>query len=258
MIDTIVVYTLLFLFGISIGSFLNVCIYRLPRGEGIVKRSSHCPGCGQKIKFYDLFPVFSFLALGGKCRHCGAGISPRYMVVELLCALIWMFLFYTLGITWTFLFFAVLSAALIVITFTDIEFTEIPNEVVLTLLVAGIIYNIVSFDLNFTINSVIGFFAASVPMLIMGMIKKGGMGMGDVKLMAVCGLFIGWKCILLAMFLGAVAACLFVILQIIIGRREKGAAIVFGPFLSIGILVSGLYGEALIDWYFNLILQNSF
>ena len=255
MTDVIVVYSLVFLYGISIGSFLNVCIYRIPRGESIVKNVSHCTACGQKIKVFDLIPVFSYIALRGKCRGCGAKISPRYMTVEMLCAALWMFLFYNLGFTWRFLFFAVMSAALIVITLTDIEFTEIPDKVVLTLLAAGVIYNIVSFDLHFTVNSVVGFFAASVPLYIMAVVTNGGMGGGDIKLMAVCGLFVGWRCILLAMFIGAVAACLFTLVQALAGKRREDKGVVFGPFLSVGIIAAGLYGEPLIEWYLSLFVN---
>ena len=250
--EQLILLIAIFIFGSIFGSFLNVCIYRIPRKESIATAPSHCTSCGERIKPYDLIPILSYIFLGGKCRACRARISARYPLVELLNALGYVLIFTVFGNTPWFYFGAVMYSALIVITFTDIDTMEIPNEVIIFLLIVGVAFNLTQWDWWVALDAFIGFFAASVTMFLLGSMFGEGIGGGDVKLMAVCGLFLGWANILLAMFLGAFVACTFVAVQALAGKREKGAVIKFGPFLALGIMTAYLYGDCMVTAYLSL------
>jgi len=247
------IYTYVLILGVIIGSFLNVCIWRIPRKEGIVIAPSHCVNCGARIKPYDLIPVASYIILLGRCRNCKAKISFQYPAVELLTGLGFVFLYWFYGLSVTLIFFLALYAALVALSFIDAEHRIIPDGIIIFLLTAGLLYNIVSFDLSAAISSAIGFFAASVPLYILAMVTNGGMGGGDIKFMAVCGLFLGWERILLAMFAGAVFACIAVLIGMLFKLREKKRTVVFGPFLSAGVMLSLLYGERIIGMYLKIL-----
>ena len=245
-------YTFFFLYGLLFGSFLNVCIYRLPLNKSIVKPPSACPKCNYQIKWYENIPLFSYIFLNGKCKGCKEKISLRYPIIELLCGLIMMGLYYYFGLTFELAFVSLIVLALVAVTFIDIDHKLILDKMVIFILVIGIIYEIVVRPVPI-LEGVIGFFAASVPLLIIAILSKGGIGGGDIKLMAVVGVFLGWKGVLVAMFLGAVVGAIFGIVTIILKLKKRKDIIPFGPFLCLGILVSILYGGQLINWYVNLI-----
>ena len=194
-----------FVFGLLIGSFLNVCIYRIPAGKSIVKPGSHCYSCGHDLGALDLIPVLSWIFLGGKCRYCSVKISSRYAIVELLTAVLFTAVWYVYFISPIAMgLFLVLTGVLITITFTDIDSMIIPNEIVIFGLIFGVATMILVAAGVFIPTyskwweGLLGAFAGAMPLLLIGLLgkliyKKDAMGGGDVKLMFMVGLFLGWK-----------------------------------------------------------------
>lgn len=242
---------IVFIFGTLVGSFLNVCIYRIPLNQEIVYTPSHCMNCGVGIKWYELIPVISWLALKGQCRYCKTKLSPQYPIIELINGLAYTFMVYSFGLTTTTVVFAILFSSLLVISMIDVKYMIIPNGIVIFLFVMGII-NTVFFTHSY-IDSLIGFFAVSTILLIINIVTGGQMGMGDVKLMAVCGIIIGWKGILLSLFIGSIFGSIIGLILIAIKVNGKKQEIPFGPYLSLGIMIAALYGNELIEMYLNLI-----
>lgn len=244
-------YCLILLLGLLIGSFLNVCIYRIPRKESIVKGSSHCTVCNTRIKAYDLIPVFSFLILRGKCRNCKSKISIRYPLVELTNFILYALILFTYGVSLQTVLYCALASTLIVISMIDSDTQEIPNGLILFLLCLS--------PLSFIINEIpfwhklIGFFAASGILFILTCLTD-GFGGGDIKLMAACGLLIGYRNILLALFIGIIIGGIIGAFHLL-KKREKGATMPFGPSLSIGIMVASLYGDMIIRWYVETLFK---
>jgi leader peptidase (prepilin peptidase)/N-methyltransferase len=257
----VLLYALVFIFGSIIGSFLNVCIYRIPRDQSIVWPSSRCPSCGAPIRAWDNIPILSFLLLGGKCRNCKAKISFRYPLVEALNALSYIVLLWRFGPEWAFLVYAVFCSALIVITFIDLDFQIIPDRITLPGIPAGLLAG--SFLLpdpflraeplgwkGSLIGAVSGFlFYYFVAVAGEKIFKKEAMGGGDIKLMAMVGAFLGWKGIILTTFLGSLFGSVIGIFMILFRGREKGSLIPFGPFLALGSAVSLFFGQEIIFWY---------
>lgn len=258
MVD-IAVLVFTFLLGMILGSFVNVCIYRIPKKISIVTPPSSCTNCGYKIKWYDNIPVLSYLILGGKCRKCGEPISIQYPLVEMFTGFIIALMFITLGLTIDMLFLSILVVILIVIAGIDIKTMLIPNGTVIALLVLGLLYS--GFRLIFPgatafpikwFDPLIGFFIASLPLLLLAVLSKGGMGGGDIKLMAVAGVFLGWKGALVAMVVGSIVGAIVSLLLIALGKKSRKDLIPFGPFLCIGILFAALFTQGLISWYLGL------
>lgn len=268
----------IFLVGLLIGSFLNVCIYRIPNEKSIVSPPSSCPNCSNKIKWYDLFPVVSYLMLGGKCRHCGVKISPRYMYVELLTGVLFLVCFLVFGLTGQMLAYLVLTSILITITFIDIDYRIIPDPIMIFGLITGIIFIVLRFvpELNAPLwdnvkSGLLGMLCGAGPLIIINLltlliIKRDGIGHGDIKLMGVVGLFLGMKNIILALVLGIVIAGLFSVFVLRKRNKEEDEAedeqeennglslheIPFGPYLAVGCFISMLYGNQIINWYLSL------
>ncbi|MEG0614998.1 MAG: prepilin peptidase [Oscillospiraceae bacterium] len=245
-------YTILFLivfcFGIIIGSFLNVCILRLPKGESLIKRSSHCMTCGEKIKVRDLVPLFSWLFLRGKCRNCGEKISSRYPIVEALNGIMWVLAFVKFDFTITAVLYALLFSALIVVGFMDWDTQEINLGVLAFIGILGVGAIFLLKDVTLA-SHLIGAVAISIPFLIIALITK-GIGIGDVLLMAGAGLFLGLKGILVAAFVGIILACA---VGLIIKLVKKQSRFAFGPWLSVGIAFSAFFGTTIANFYINLI-----
>lgn len=248
---TIPITALIILLGLIIGSFLNVCIYRIPLSRTVVKGRSYCPSCGNLISWYWNIPVLSYLILKGRCKYCGEQISPVYPLVEILNALLTYAAFLLYGFSIMTIFAAVFFSALLVISFIDLKHQIIPDGLVVFLLLLGAThagYQI--FFLNepwFTFA--IGIAAASLPLFLLGLVFPDGLGGGDVKLMAAAGLFLGWKLILLALFLGNFAALFYVLARFLLGKFNRRTPIPFGPFLSLGMIGAMLFGDQLIDVY---------
>jgi len=250
---------LVFIFGAIAGSFLNVCIYRLPKGESIVSPGSHCPKCKKPIRWYDNIPILSYLILRGRCRFCKAPISPRYIIVELITAALAMALFMVFGTGPKFVGYGLLSAGLIVATFVDLEIREIPDEISLGGLVAGLIFVSVSPGMlsaaswnKALILSILGAAAGGGSIYLMGffgemVFKKEAMGGGDVKLMAMIGAFLGWKLALLTFFLAPIFGSVAGLIQ----KAKDGPSIIpYGPYLSLAAIASIFWGDKILSIIF--------
>ncbi len=242
--------------GAVIGSFLNVCIYRIPRSQSIVFPGSHCPTCGKSIAFYDNIPILSYLLLRGKCRNCRAPISFRYPLVEALNAAFYLILFSKFGWapdTWMYGFFV---SALIVISFIDLDFRIIPDRLSLGGILLG-------FAASFLIRRVTplqslfgillgGGFLFLVASLYEKIAHKEGMGGGDIKLLAMIGAFLGWQAIPFVILVSSFVGAFLGIIMIIILKKDAKFAIPFGPFLSFGAILYLFIGQEIVHWYLNL------
>ncbi len=237
-----------FLFALTIGSFLNVCIYRLPKGEDIVHTDSHCMSCGYRLKWYDLIPVFSWLFLRGRCRKCGERISVQYPLVELANGLIWVGLVYTNGFTITGFAYCAASSALLVLSVIDWRTYEIPVGCNIWILLAGVA-NLIAHRGQW-LDFLIGFACVS-GLLLLILVASGGraMGGGDVKLMAAAGLLLGWQKIIFAFGIGCILGSVLHLIRMKVQGKDRVLA--FGPYLSMGILFSMMWGQWLIDWYIS-------
>lgn len=235
------------LFGIVIGSFLNVCIFRIPLKEDIAVERSHCMHCGHVLSWYELIPLFSFIIQGGKCRACKEKISIQYPLVEALNGILWGVVALIWGISWSTLIFCFATSVLIVISVIDIRTKEIPFSLNIALFALGIAR--VATDYKNWLTYLIGFFAVSVVLLLILLISKGkAMGGGDVKLMAAAGLLLGWEGIILAFIIGCVLGSV-IHLTIMAVNKKKDHELAFGPYLSAGIYLTIIFGAYIINWY---------
>jgi leader peptidase (prepilin peptidase)/N-methyltransferase len=247
----------IFIFGLCIGSFLNVCIYRLPESKSIVQPRSMCPHCGTLIRFYDNIPILSYILLKGKCRHCSTPIALRYPVVELISGAFALGVYLKYGIGFEAAIYYALIATLIVITFIDIDHQIIPDVVTLP----GIpIFFAASFALKQLtfVESILGILVGGGSLFLVAWLyhllaKKEGMGGGDIKLLAMMGAIIGWKGVLFTIFVASAVGTLAGMLIILKTRKTMKLAVPFGPFLAIGGIIYILFGPQLISWYFNLL-----
>jgi prepilin signal peptidase PulO-like enzyme (type II secretory pathway) len=240
------------LFGLCIGSFLNVCVYRIPIGMKVYEGRSICPCCRSGLHALDLIPVVSYIILRGKCRHCGCHISPIYPIVELLTGLLFVAAFYFYGLSLQTLLVWVLSSVLVVASFIDIHTLEIPDGVSLWIAAVGIASFFVP-DLVWW-QRLLGSLVAASPLLIILLVSKGNaMGMGDIKLMAAVGLILGYKLSLFALFSATVFGAVIGLLLIILKKKGKRDEIPFVPMLSFGILFALFFGNDIISWYLSLL-----
>lgn len=238
---------LIFILGILIGSFLNVCIYRIPENISVAKGFSFCPTCKKRIMPYDLIPVFSYVFLKGACRNCQTKISIKYPLVELLTGILFVLTFNQLGLTMLTGLTFVLVAVLVVISFIDLKLQIIPDGLVAIIFVTGIAA--IFFSGRSPWEHIIGFFAVSLLLLLIALITGGGMGGGDIKLMGAAGLFLGWKLVLLSLMIASVVGAVISIGLLVSKKADRKSMVPFGPFLSIGIFISALYGDAILLWY---------
>lgn len=249
MLPTILFSIVVFLYGIIIGSFLNVCIYRIPKKENIVTTRSHCMSCGYQLKWYDLIPLFSWLALGGRCRKCRAKISVQYPLVEALNGVLYLIVFLCYGVSIETLLYCLMASALLALSVIDFRTFEIPVGFNVLIAVLGLVR--VLTDLTNWREYAVGFFAVSAVLYIIYVITKGrGIGGGDIKLMAASGLLLGWKCNVLAFLLGCIIGSVIHLLRMRLTKAEHVLAM--GPYLSVGIYISALWGTRMIDWYLSL------
>lgn len=245
-----------FIFGTLVGSFLNVCICRLPKDESIVSPPSHCPFCSYQIRWYDNIPLLSYLFLRGKCRGCGTRISIQYPFVELLNGVLTMLLFLRFGPTPAFAALFLFCSALVVITFIDIEHQIIPDEISLPGIVVGFV---LSFFLqgHGWLNSLLGILLGGGSLLLVAysyqlLTGKEGMGGGDIKLLAMMGAFLGWKAVPFIIFASSLIGSVFGISIMLLQKKDSKLAIPFGPYLAVGAVLYIFYGKALIRWYLGL------
>ncbi|MCW5787961.1 MAG: prepilin peptidase [Nitrospira sp.] len=251
-------YVIVFLFGAVIGSFLNVCIHRLPREESVAWPSSHCPSCGKPIASYDNIPIVSYLILRGRCRTCGVPIAIRYPLVEAANALGYLMIFGMFGFSGEAYVYAGLFSALIVITGTDLSHTMIPDAVTVPAIVIGLLCAAVILPIG-VVDSLLGVVLGGGLLWALAwaspyVFGKEGMGGGDIKLMAMVGAFIGWKPALLAIMIGSFLGSVVGVGLMALGIMRRDQYIPFGPFLAAGSLLALLFHQPLFDWYWSLIV----
>ncbi len=239
--------------GALIGSFLNVCIYRLPRQESIAWPGSHCPQCAHPIAWYDNIPILSYVALRGRCRYCAVGIPFHYPFIEALNALGYMGLLWFFGLSWTTAAYGVFYSALLVVAGTDLSHKIIPNVVTFPGVLIGLVCAATVLPIGF-MGSVLGVLVGGGILWLLAwaspyLFGKEGMGGGDIKLLAMIGAFLGWKLsvmtIMIGSLLGSIVGIALIALQVI--KRED--YIPFGPFLVCGALVALFFGQFILDWY---------
>ena len=250
MLPTIFLYIIIFLYGIVIGSFLNVCIYRIPNKENIVSTGSHCMKCGCQLKWYDLIPVFSYLVLGGRCRKCKERISVQYPLIEMLNGCLYLLVFYRFGMSVDSLLYCLLFSALLTLSVIDFRTYEIPPGINWFIFGLGLIRVIT--DLTHWLDYAVGLLSVSVFLFLLIIITKGrGMGGGDMKLMAATGIVLGWKCNILAFLLGCIIGSVVHLLRMKL--TKEGHVLALGPYLAVGVAIAILWGEKLIAWYMGFL-----
>ncbi len=246
----IMLYLYVFILGVVVGSFCNVCILRIPLGEDFVKTPSHCTNCGKRLCFWELVPIFSYLALRGKCSKCKNKISPQYILIEISNGLLWLAVFFFYGFTLDTLLGCLLVSTLLVLSVIDARTTEIPIQTTIFIGVLGVLRTALHFD-NFELH-MFGFIAITLVLFIMYFFSNGkAIGGGDVKLMAGCGLFLGLAQVVFAF----VFACLVGSVVHIVRMKffNAGRVLAMGPYLAFGVFISFLFGEQIIQWYFGLL-----
>lgn len=243
--------------GALIGSFLNVCIFRLPREESIAWPGSHCPACSQSIAYYDNIPLVSYLWLGGRCRSCHAPISLRYPLVEAINALGYLAIVWSFGPTWTAALYVLMFSALVVVTGTDLTHKIIPNVITLPGIAIGLVGAATVLPVGL-INALLGAAIGGGILWLLAWLSpylfgKEGMGGGDIKLLAMVGSFLGWKPALLTIMIGSLAGSVIGISLIALRLMKRDDYIPFGPFLVLGALLSMFFTQSLLDWYQGLL-----
>jgi len=244
---------IVFLLGLIIGSFSNVCIYRIPKNESIIFPASRCPNCHTPIKAIDNIPILSYLLLKGKCRQCGEKISIRYPIVEFLSGVIYLLIFLVYGRSGQSIIYALLSSALIIISFIDLDKQIIPDEISLPGIIIGFILSIFVPYISY-FNSILGIIIGGgiiflIALAGLAIFKKEAMGGGDVKLAAMIGAFIGWKYIIISLFIGFFIGAIAGILLILSKIKSRDDMVPFGPFIALGSLITILWGENILSWY---------
>lgn len=242
------------LYGLVIGSFLNVVIYRLPRPIGFAVGRSRCPHCSRQLKWHHNIPLFSYLFLKGKCAYCSGKISVRYPVVEAVNALLYAYFYHQFGISPDFLVFSAMSSALIVIFFIDLDFQIIPDAITLPGMIIGLGISFLPEGIGI-VDSVVGLVAGGGSLYLIALLgdrlfKKESMGGGDIKMAAMLGSFLGWQKIILVFIVSAVIGLVVSLVAMVFSSRlRQNRVIPFGPFLAMAALLSIVYGERIIDYY---------
>ena len=269
------------LFGAMIGSFLNVCICRVPEGKSIVTPGSHCPRCGKAIRWYDNLPLISFLLLRGRCRHCHGSISVQYPLVEGVTALLSLLLFMRFGPSLQYVIYFAFAAALVVVTVIDLYHQIIPNVIslpgiaagllaswflpnpaLLDGLLRGLLFQAGRIGVNLSnhaafVDSLLGILLGGGSLLLVihlyyWLRKAEGMGGGDVKLLAMVGGFLGWKAVIVTIIFSSFIGSIVGVALMVRKGKDLKYAIPYGPFLSLGAMMALFYGEGLIVWYLTL------
>ena len=245
---TLILSIIIFLYGIVIGSFLNVLIYRIPKHENIATKRSHCMECGYQLKWYDLIPLFSYLFLRGRCRKCGTRISIQYPIIEAANGILYVLIFLRYGLTIETLLYCLLFSALLALSVIDFRTFEIPVGFNIFILILGLIR--VATDYKNWLLYLIGLVSVSLFLFAIFAITKGrGIGGGDVKLMAATGLLLGWKLNLLGFVMGCILGSIIHIIRMKVSK--EGRTLAMGPYLSLGVVLTVFFGEYIISWYMS-------
>ncbi len=248
-----------FFFGASIGSFLNVCIHRVPLGLSIATPKSRCPSCKSQILFYDNIPIMSYLFLRGKCRRCGSRISAEYPLVEAFTAILFVALYWRFGPGAEFFVYAFFVSALMAISFIDLHIRIIPNVISIPGIAVGFLLSFVLYEppMRALLTSASGIILGGGTLFVVAtgyyyVTGKEGMGGGDVKLLAMIGAFLGWKGVIFTLMASSLIGSLIGIFLMLFRGKGGKDAIPFGPFLSLGALLYVFFGEAVVNWYLSL------
>ena len=242
------------LFGACVGSFLNVCIYRLPRRESLLWPGSRCTSCGRSLSWYENVPILGWMALGGRCRTCRAPVSWMYPAVEIITALTFVSGYLLYGLTPLAAVRVLFACALIVLFVTDLQHKILPNVITLPGIVVGFAFSL--FLPPGWRDSLIGIVAGGGVLFAIAetyyrVRGEEGLGMGDVKLLGMIGAFLGWKLVLLTLVLASFTGSVFGVALITSGRGSMKYALPFGTFLAVGALVAAIWGTPIVDWYFG-------
>lgn len=246
---SITILFFVFFVGLSLGSFSNVCIYRIPLKLSIVRPGSYCPNCKTPLKILDNIPILSYIFLKGRCRYCQQRIGWRYPAVELLTGILFVILYTKFDLP-VFIVYAILVTSLVIITFIDIDYQIIPNVITLP----GILIGLVSAYLflpHSIISAIIGLLGGGGLLLLLAVLYPGGMGSGDIKMVAMLGTLLGWQKIFLTIFIGSLIGSIIGIALILLKKKGRKAKIPFGPYLALGAVLSILFGNNLIDYYLS-------
>ncbi len=251
------------LLGLATGSFLNVCIYRIPLGESVVFPPSHCPSCMNSIKWYDNIPVISYILLKGKCRSCGEKISIRYPVIELLNCVLWVLTFIFAKDLEQCLFGFAFSSMLVVVAAVDLEHMEIPDLFSVSILILAVLRtgtlilfgnDVKTVLIDHGVGALVGsVLLTALYFLILKLTKKEGLGGGDVKFTFACGAFLGWKEVLFGIGLSAYIGLIVLVILAVVRKRSLKEAFPYGPFLAAGYFIAFLYFKDIFTWYINFI-----
>ena len=243
---------LLFVLGLLVGSFLNVCIYRLPRRESLNWPGSHCTACDRPLSWYENIPLVSWLVLRGRCRTCHTPISPVYPIIEALTGLVFLTAFELYALTPLLAVRLLFACAMIVLFVIDLQHRILPNVITVPGVVVGFAVSLwlppgwLSSSLGLLLGGGVLFLIGEVYYRTRGV---EGMGMGDVKMLAMIGAFLGWPLMLLTLILATFSGAIVGLAMIVSGRGGAKAALPFGTFLAVGALVSAVVGQPIVDWY---------
>ena len=244
---------IIFIFGLIIGSFLNVVIYRIPKDESIVMERSYCPNCKIQLKWIDLLPVISFFLTKGKCRYCSKDISWQYPGVEFLTGFLFLALYLKFGLTVKFGALLLLTSLIIASSVIDYQLQIIPNELNYFGIIIGLILAL-AFDYISIKLALLGLVIPALFLLLIAIITKGGMGLGDVKFAAMIGTFIGAKFTLIGIFLGALIGSVIGLILMIRDKKYRKSKLPFGPLIALGVVGMIFWGQMIINFYFRLIM----
>lgn len=239
--------------GLFIGSFLNVVGLRIPKRESIVTLPSHCPACKHRLGILDLVPIFSYLFLRGRCRHCGVKISPLYALFELITALLFVYSYITLGFQLELVIAWIFISILVSITISDLHTKLIPNKIIFPGMIVFLILRIFTHPLPYT-DYLIGFLVGGGIFYFIAIISRGGMGGGDIKLLAMIGLVLGWQLTLVTILLSSVIGVVFSGILLLLGKIKRKEPIPFGPYIALAAVIAYFWGDQLISWYVNLLI----
>lgn len=244
-----------FVLGAVIGSFLNVCIYRIPAGESIVSPPSHCPKCGNPIRWYQNIPIVSYLLLRGRCGFCKVKIPVRYALVEALTGVLFVMVLSSFGLSWATLVYWLFVAALVTLTFIDLDHQIIPDVISLTGIPVGFLCSFCIPWLSWS-DSLLGVLVGggslfAVAWLYEFLAKREGMGGGDIKLLAMIGAFLGWKAVFPVIFFASLAGTLIGVPLMLIKGKNSQLALPFGPFLAAAAVVYLFWGGEIVGWYLS-------
>lgn len=245
-----ILFVFVFLFGICIASFINVVIYRLPLKISVVKGRSFCPHCHHQLQALDLIPIFSFVFLKGKCRYCHKSIPMRDWILEIFGGIIAMVCFHHYGMSWMTLLSFCLSMVFIAISFIDLETMEIYDGLIIVCLIIALLISLIT-NIHL-MERIVGFFIVSLPMYLMNLFYKECFGGGDIKLISVCGMMLGWRNLIIAMMIAVILASLYSFCLLLMHKVERNSYIAFGPFICCGVFMSLLYGELILSLYWYM------